>query len=282
MKTNDSIFAREFKAMMDGRRSLTSGFKLSVLPLPVIDTMLQGVPKGRMALIRGIKELFFDRLNNQDVQLVGRTSLQKRQVLSDGTFRLDNNGQFVYDQIPVSHNCIAILSPISIGIRRFVDGQEHRPSDGFRYVDYIESPNNSRRYIYIVPKQFVYRLELCALIITSNKRRVFYKGCRLALQNGNYVYLYVIPYKYRANMDARVLGVKSSFNFDKEVTAILNYWAETGVIFFPCLTALTDNISGVSNLGIVDLEGTVASDDYRRFDISLADEKEQEYQDIYQ
>lgn len=116
MKTNDSIFAREFKSMMDGRRSLTSGFKLSDLPLPVMDTMLQGVPKGRMALVRGIKELFFDRLNNQEVQLIGRTTLQKRQVLSDGSFRRDNNGQFVYDQISVSRNCIAILSSISIGI----------------------------------------------------------------------------------------------------------------------------------------------------------------------
>lgn len=277
MKTNDTIFAREFRAMMNGRRSLSQGYKLADLPIPPIDTMTKGAPKGRLALIKGVKEMFFERLNGKEVQLVGRTSLQKRQVLSDGTFRRDSNGAYVYDQVPVPHGSVAVLSNLSIGLRRVVDGREHKPTVGFKYVDFVETPNG-RRYIYIIPKNYVYRLELCALVLTPNRRRIYYKGCKLALQNGHYVYLYVIPYTYRDNADVRILGVKSTFDFDREVSTILKYWAEVGVIFHPSLTALEGQVNGETNLGIVDLEGTVVADDYRRYDLSMAEEKEEEFQ----
>jgi hypothetical protein len=276
MQTNDAVFAKEFRDMMNGRRSMAHSFKIMDLPLPRLDTMINGIPKGRIALVKGVTEMFFDRLNEQEVQLVGRTTLKKRQVLSDGSFRRDSSGNYVYDQIPVSHDCVAVVSKISIGLRRFVDGREHKPSEGFKYVDYVDT-SFGRKYIYILPRKHVYRLNMCALILTPNKRRVYFKGCKLALQNGNYVYLYVIPYTYRENLDVRVLGVKSSYNFDKEVTAILNYWVEQGVIFHPSLTALESQVNGQTNLGIIDLEGTIIYDEYRRYGVSMAEEREEEF-----
>lgn len=278
--TNDSLFYKEFRDMMNGRRSLSQGFKLVDLPLPELDTMINGVPKGQMALIRGIKEPFFERLNGEEVQLVGRTQLKKRQVLSDGTFRRDANGNYVCTHITVPHECVAILSKRSIGLKRYVEvngiKREHKVSEGFRYVDYVGT-REGRKYIYIVPKMYVYRLNMCALVLTPNKRRVYFQGCKLALQNGNYVYLYVVPYKYRDNMDARVLGVKSHYDFSKEVTQIIHYWMSIGVIFNLHLTALEGNINGVTNLGIMDLEGTIVAEDYKRYGVSMAEEKEEEF-----
>lgn len=280
VRTHDSNFFQEFKHMMNGRRSLSQNFNLVDLPLPQLDTMINGIPKGHMALIRNIKEPFFERINNEEVQLVGRTTLQKRQVLSNGTFRMNKDGKYEYTQIPVPHTHVAILSKTSIGLKRFVekDGRqvEHKVSEGFRYVDYVET-NNGRRYIYIIPKEYVFRLDMCALIITPNKRRVFFQGCKLALQNGTYVYLYVVPYKYRDNLDMRVLGVKSDFNFDKEVKQIINYWMSIGVIFNLNVTQLEDNVNGVTNLGIMDLEGTVVTEEYRRFGVSMQEEKEEDF-----
>lgn len=279
-RTYDSLFYKEFRDMMNGRRSLAHNYRLVDLPLPELEGMTIGEPKGKMALVKGIKEPFFDRLNGQEVQLVGRTQLQKRQVLSDGSFRTDKDGNFVTTQVPVPHDNVAILSSVSIGLKRFieVDGvkREHKVTEGYRYVDYVEG-KQGRRYIYIVPKQFVYRLSLCALILTPNKRRVFFKGCKLALQNGNYVYLYVVPYTYRDNIDIRVLGVKSSYNFDTEVTQIIQYWMHIGVIFNLNLTALEGQVYGQTNLGILDLEGTIVSEDYQRLGVSMAEEKEEEF-----
>jgi hypothetical protein len=277
MQNNDNLFAKEFRDMMNGRRSMTQSFNLVDLPLPELETMINGVPKGQMALLKGIKEPFFDRLSNEEVQLVGRTTLQKRQVLSDGSFRTNKEGKYEYTQVPVSHGCVAILSRTSIGLKRTVDGRSHKVSEGFRYVDYVET-NTGRKYIYIIPKSFVYRLNMCALVLTPNKRRLYFKGCKLALQNGVYVYLYVVPYRYRENMDVRVLGVKSQFDFDKEVWQIINYWMGLGVIFNLTMTALDGQVNGISNLGIMDLDGTVVSEEYRRYEVSMADESEDAFQ----
>jgi hypothetical protein len=277
MQNNDSLFAREFRDMMNGRRSMSQSFNLVDLPLPELDTMINGVPKGQMALIKGLKEPFFDRLNNEEVQLVGRTTLQKRQVLSDGSFRTNDEGKYEYTQVPVSHGCVAILSKTSIGLKRMHNGREHKVSEGFRYVDYVET-NSGRKYIYIIPKSFAFRLNMCALVLTPNKRRLYFKGCKLALQNGVYVYLYIVPYRYRENMDVRVLGVKSEFNFDKEVAQIIQYWMGLGVIFNLNMTALESHVNGVMNLGIMDLEGTIVSEEYRRYAVSMADESEDAFQ----
>jgi hypothetical protein len=92
----------------------------------------------------------------------------------------------------------------------------------------------------------------------------------------------VIPYTYRENLDVRVLGVKSSYNFDKEVTAILNYWVEQGVIFHPSLTALEGQVNGQTNLGIIDLEGTIIYDEYRRYGVSMAEEREEEFMESFE
>lgn len=266
--------------MMNTRRGITT-FNYVDIPLPELKTMLNGTPKGYMATVKGIKEPFFERLNGEEVQLVGRTTLKKRQVLSDGSFRKDSKENFVYTQIPVKHDCVAILSRRSVGLKRFVEvngmKKEHKVSEGFRYVDYIET-ENGRKYIYIVPKTFVYRLSLCALVLTPNKHRVYYKGCKLALQNGNYIYLHVIPFKFRENLSYRVLGVKAGFDFDTEVNQILRFWTEIGVIFDPKLTALEGTVSGVTNLGIMDLEGTCSLEDYVPYTVSLADEKEERFE----
>jgi hypothetical protein len=279
-RTHDSIFHKEFRDMMNGRKSIAQNFNLVDLPLPKLDTMINGVPKGQMALIKGIKEPFFDRLNTEEVQLVGRTTLQKRQVLSDGTFRKTKDGKYEYTQVPVAHENVAIISKLSIGLKRkiLVNGAErqHKVSEGYRYIDFMET-NVGRKYIYIVPKDFAFRLNMCALVITPNKRRVYFQGCRLALQNGNYVYLYVIPFTYRENMDTRILGVKSNFNFNKEVASIIKYWSEIGVIFNLSLTALEGQINGLTNLGITDLDGTVVSDDFRKYNCSMAEEKEEDF-----
>ncbi len=275
MKSFDNVFAKEFKDMMNGRRSITGSFNLVDLPVPKLPNLITNFGKGDVCLVKGIKEPFFDKLNDLQVQLVTNSILMKRQVLSDGSFRLDNNGEYVYTQVPIKQGFVAIHSNKSIGLRRkiVVNGveKEHKPTEGFRYVDYFEL-NGERRYVYIIPKDNVYRLELCALIVTPNKHRNFYKGCRLALQNGNYVYLYVIPYKNRDTRGYRVIGAKASTNFDMEVKKLLEYWMNLGVIFDLNLTALENQVGGETNVGIMDLVGTLGAEDYKKTGGSLAQE----------
>ena len=273
MKTADQVFAKEFKDMMNGRRSMTGYFNITEIPVPSLPSLLTNLGKGDVCLVKGIKEPFFDKLNNVEVQLVTTPALMKRQVLSDGSFRIDRNGDYVLIQVPVKQGFIAVHSSKSIGLKNkvAVNGVEknHTPTEGFRYVDFFEL-NGERRYIYIIPKENVYPLSLCALIITPNTHRNFYKGCKLALQNGHYVYLYVIPYKAgRETRGYRVLGVKPSINFDIEVKKLLEHWMRLGVIFDLNLTALDYQVGGESNVGIMDLVGTLGPEDYIRVSHSL-------------
>ena len=180
----DYNFYNEFRDMMNGRRgfNVTKGYRLMDLPLPSLNSFFKGTPKNKLALVRGIREEFFELLNNEEVQLLGKTELKKRQVLSDGSFWLDDNGKYMYNVVHVKRDSVAILSSRSIGLKRFKEEngvrREHKPSDGFTYVDYVEQ-NKSRRYIYTIPKDYVYKLKLCALILTPNKHRTFYKGYKL-------------------------------------------------------------------------------------------------------
>lgn len=201
MPTLESNFKQEFVEMMRGRYNLalkngTSAFSLEKFPVlsqPIL-------PKGRVCLVRCIKEKFFERLNNTEVQLLlGKTVLPKRQVKSDGQFRKDAQGKYVTEQVLVPSGSVPVVSGLSIGLKRFVvtDGvkREWKVPKGFKYVDYFEQ-NGKRWYIYILPKGYVYRVNMNALIVSYNKLRTYYHGARLAMQNGTYLYLFVAPYSY--------------------------------------------------------------------------------------
>lgn len=263
MAETDVILHREFKRMMAARKSVAKSINILDLPVPPQFSDMQ-VPKRVIVSFRGIKEPFFDKLEGTMAELVGRTQLSKRKYLADGSFQKDTNGKFITTPVTVPQTSVAILSTVSIGLRREVNGKVHKVSDGFKYVDYVET-KVGRKYIYIVPRDFTYRLNLCALILTPNRRRMFLKGARIALQNGDFTYLYVVPFRFREQGDARVLGVKNSYNFDQEVDALVKHWTEQGVMFHPGLTALVDNISGFTNLGVVPLDGTLVTEDFKKW-----------------
>lgn len=281
--TYDNIFNREFKDMMNSRKAHITGFALSTIPLPDFksvtpsnSTFYTGAKTRKVALVKGVTEPFFERLNNTEVELVGRAKLYKRQVLSDGSFRKDNNNKYVADEVTVPHTSVAVLSPISIGLKRFKEDSrgsqiEHRPSEGYKYVDYVET-KEGRKYIYIVPKQLVFRLTLVALMLTHHRHRNFYHGTKIALQNGHYIYLYTAPYTYRENTGAYILGLKASTNFDTEVKQLLDFWQKTKVMFPIQDTQLKEQINGLTNLGFQEMEGTLTIEDFKRLDKSLADE----------
>lgn len=275
--TSNNLFYKEFRDMMNQRRALGKSIALSKFEVPNMDGVIVGSPKGVIALVKGIKEPFFDRLNGKEVQLMPKGTLYKRKVLSDGTFRLDAEGKEIKEAVPLKRGSVAILSDVSIGLKRKIekDGKvvSHTPSEGYGYVDYVET-KNGRKYIYIVPKDFVYRLNMCALVLSLSSLRNFYKGAKIALKDGTYVNVYVVPYKYRENSGVRVLGVKSSNDFDTEFANLLKLWQSKGLIFDTRFTYLEESIRGLNNVGIIPLRGT-NTDTYVRYDLPLSREREE-------
>ena len=46
-----------------------------------------------------------------------------------------------------------------------------------------------KKYLYTIPLETVFPVNLCALVISLNQRKVRYKGCKVALTNGHYIFL---------------------------------------------------------------------------------------------
>lgn len=276
-QTNDGIFRTEFLNMMNGRRSMNVPILLKDLPLPRVELPQLGQPRGHYVYIEGVEEKFFDSLNKTVATLEGRKTLKKPIILSDGTVKRGQDGKPEYEDITVPNTHVALSSSKSIKLRRYVevDGKkvEHLPSNGYKYVSFREK-GGKRSYIYIVPKSCVYRLNVCALVLTSTPRRRFYEGYKIALQNGTYMYMYVLPFKYRQIEDILVLKIKPSISFIKEQETVLNILHQKNFIFSKGATELETQLNGVTNLGFIKLAPTII-DDFEaistRLDVNVAD-----------
>ena len=273
MRTHEELFIKEFTEYTRMGRA-TNHFTLDMLPIP--DSIKSNWLKKDVAIVKGVTEKYFDNLNDREVFLVGRTTLKKRQVLSSGEFRKDSEGNDVVDHIAVPRECVAIASNCSIGLRRYtMEGdvkREHKVSQGYRYVDYMET-KNGRLYIYIIPKEYVYRANMCALYLSMNRRRNFYRGYKVSLTNGHSVYVYVAP--VTSNMgDCSIIAMKSSINFDKELHTLFQVYLVGGFMFDPKLTSIEKPHNNSRNLSFIEYPQTLMSDEYASTTVSMAKEKD--------
>lgn len=271
MAIYESVFAKEFNEMMNQRRAENSGFSIKDIPCP--DLGLIGaddyVVGGKLAYVQGISEPFFESLNSNTVEIVKGRTFNKRMSFkdTDGTvkFRNAKNGENMTSEVYVDTGFVAVYSSVNIHLPNRVerDGvkKKYIPTEGFKYVDFVDTPKG-RKFMYIIPMECVYPMELCALVISLNKHRAYYKGCKVALTNGHFVYVYAIPYKYRENSGYYLIGAKPNPNFDKEMNQLLEYWMEHNILFDLNMTALESQFKGSANLGIVDIPGTCMPEDY--------------------
>lgn len=287
MKTTDEEFYSEFVQMMSGRRAYfgnAKAFRTMELPMPELNTMMSGGTLARgKALINGIREPYFRDLNKTEVDLLPRAVLKKRQFLSNGEIRRDAEGNIVYTQVPVPQGSVGVVSTKNIKLKPFIEvngiKRAYNMAQGFKYVDYIDK-DGKRYFVYIVPKKYVYEENLCALIMTPNTHRAFYKGYSLALQNGNTMYFYVVNYRNNSNANYRVLGIKPSTDFNSELASIIKLWVSMGLAFNPNATALKEPVKGIMNLGLRSFNGTYSEDDYHRVTKSLADKAQEDTYDV--
>lgn len=280
-----SVFAKEFSDMMNTRRSMTSSFSIMQIPIPNLGliTSEDFVDKenGRKAIVKGIAEPYFNKLNStcneceknnrckkdkdacseRFVEIAKGKVFQKRLAMrteSGSVYRQDKT-----EEVVVEDGFVAIYSPINIHLPNRVERTpggnkiDYRPTKGYSFIRCDKTPKGLM-YLYTVPKECVYPAELCSLVISLNRHSAYYKGSKIALTNGHYVNLYVVPYKNRQNKGFRIIGSKTSPNFDKEVSQLLKFWKDNEVIFDLTLTALTDNFEdnykGKKNLGIDDYD----------------------------
>lgn len=290
MAVYENVLAKEFKSMMDSRRSINTSFSIMDMEVPelglITDKDFVNRVGGRKAYIKGIAEPYFSDLNsscsqcgyfeqgyqsvckaNRDkdvcprrtVEIAKGSTFEKKVSINNNgssSYRRDSRGNIMTNTITLEPGFVAVYSPVNIHLPNKIEKRgnmvPYTPTKGYSFIEAVETPRG-KRYLYSVPKECVYPVELCALVISLNRHTAFYKGCKVALTNGHFVYLYSIPYKYKENKGYRVIGAKTNPNFDEEMNTLLDFWIKKEILFDLNLTALEDNYKGKNNLGIEDL-----------------------------
>ncbi|HBG5344199.1 TPA: hypothetical protein KQG29_001563 [Clostridioides difficile] len=211
---------------------------LNSITIPPLPNLIEGIPPSPLIFVMGIERKYFSLLNNSKAELLDLSSQKK--------LTMNKN---------ISKHCVFIVSKIFIGI---TNGRKLKnfKNDKFNYIGYIEKEDEEKSYIYIIPKKYVYKINICALILTSKKIDKFYNGFKLIKQDGEPVYLYVIPYQYK-KYSYSILALKYSSNFNKEIKLILNHWINKNYIFDFNLTYLETYIDKTYNLAIQHYSSTI-------------------------
>lgn len=257
--TSDENFAKEFTEMMNGLRANTGYLNIGDVPIPPNLAEVFAVQDKEQCLVRGITEPYFDKLNEHSHTLLGHIQTKRRKFDYQGNFVYDKKtGEIATVDIDVPRECIAIVSDIMIGLP-----YSKKENPNYIYVDYTENLNSKgetvRKYIYIVPRQYCFKLNQTALVISWNKiNRNFFKEVALSLSTGNILYLAVIPYKpTTSERPYKVLTTKVSMNYDAEIDALISYWIQNQVMFNPSDCELTEDYKGRNNLAYQYFDSTL-------------------------
>ena len=204
MAVYENVFAKEFTDMMNQRRSMNTDFTLVNIMIPNLknvskDIILHDdfVAGGKRAYIKGILEAGFSQLNKTEVEVVKGRTFSKRMFLknADGQieFRKNADGSYMTQEVTLDKGFVAVYSPINLRLNN--RDKHHR---GYMYIDFMEfnghkyvpgrlnSHNSKKMYLYAIPMEAVYIEELCALVISLNKHRAYYKDITKAQSSSIY------------------------------------------------------------------------------------------------
>lgn len=260
MATNEEIFYKEFNRMMQQLKARNGVVNLNEIPLPTDIDLHQ--EHSEIVAINGIEDEYYSKLNDTTPLLWGNRKLKRRKFDFRGEFMKDDNGNYIYLDVPLPRDCIAVISDIKLGVPL-----KYKPTESFDYVDMIKRNDGKVFFIYIVPKHYCYKVNQVALVMNVNKMRVYYDGVSLALKNGSTIYLYAIPYKPTNQPKGyRIICTKTSLNFDTELKAIRDYWLKNSIIFDVNKCVITEGIRSRNNMAVEVLPTVL--DYYELYDIS--------------
>jgi hypothetical protein len=271
-------FVKEFINMAENRRAVTRNFEISTLLLPNLGGKLN--PQGEYKKVVGIEEPFFELLNGEIVEVLSDKEMQKREVLPNGKFLMNEDGTESSYTVEVPTGAVIIKTTKNIKLRNHIikDGEKYEikiDNMRFKYIDYQDDPDNQvREYFYYIPRENLEEVNLTALIVTVGTRSKRYKGYKIVLQNGYMVNLYVIPFKKQKTDTYRVVAISENENYEfkQEIEALMQFWEANKIMFPRHLTELEEQYRGRTNIAVQDLEQTlIYQETYGDLDMDYTD-----------
>lgn len=255
--TNEELFFKEFNAMVLSLRAYNGPVNIYDMPLPDIHFHRE---LHEIAYIQGINTEYYNKLNDSEALIWKEGKLKRRKFDYRGEYMLDAEGNVLTEEVTLPQDCIAVVSEIQIGVP-----YKFKTEEPFAYVDMVKR-NDKIYYVYIVPKKYCYKINQTALVLNTNKMRVYYQGIGLTLKNGSVIYLYVIPYKpTQKEKGYRVLCSHTDVDYTNEFVAIRDYWLQNNYMFNPALCNLYEGTKGRNNAAMIEFPTVL--DEYERFNM---------------
>lgn len=255
--TNEELFFKEFNTMVLSLRAYNGPVNIYDMPLPDIHFHRE---LHEIAYIQGINTEYYNKLNDSEALIWKEGKLKRRKFDYRGEYMLDAEGNVLTEEVTLPQDCIAVVSEIQIGVP-----YKFKTEEPFAYVDMVKR-NDKIYYVYIVPKKYCYKINQTALVLNTNKMRVYYQGIGLTLKNGSVIYLYVIPYKpTQKEKGYRVLCSHTDVDYTNEFVAIRDYWLQNNYMFNPALCNLYEGTKGRNNAAMIEFPTVL--DEYERFNM---------------
>ncbi len=258
MASLEEIFVKEFNQMMFQLHANSNQMGIMDVPVPSVWSDNHRADSFDKVIIFNISDEHYKKLNDTEHLVCKKGTLIRRKFDYKGEFIKDKEGKYTTEGVTLPRDCIAILSDVKLGVPN-----KYKPKEEFMYVDYIsrEKDDGSKeiKYIYIVPKKYCYKINQTALVLSWTRLRSFYKGLRVALTNGSYVYVHVIPYKPTDNTakNYRILCTKSEEDYEPEFTILSQAWVANNIMFNPADCQLYEGVKGRTNMAFEELNSTL-------------------------
>lgn len=227
MATLDEIFKKEFN---QSRSGLSSQGNIYDLKLPK-----GSLPSKDFYTVKNVDEEYYDKLNDCNVMLLPKGyPLTRRLLNSDGQFRVKKDGSFFTITVKLPKDSVAVLYNKPLGLPY----NYQTKSVGYDYVDYIDLKDaegnlTGRRYIYILPKSVLYKVNFNALAISTKKMKS-YSGMSIKTWGYGVLHLCVIPYKPNLTYTStQILFAKGGLDFSAEIHSVLSTLVKLNVVSNP-------------------------------------------------
>lgn len=259
--TLEEMFFREFNQMMSQRKANTGMFNIHSIDVP--EGVFKEVSTRDKVIIKGISEEYYEKLSNTEAMLWSHGKLSRRKFDYKGEF-IKRDGKYVLEDVTLPHESVAVISDVKIGVPT-----KFKSKESFEYVDVIhrKTPDGVEvKYVYIIPREYCYKLNQTALVLSLNKLRVYYQGSSICLQNGYVMYIYVIPYKATSTRERnyRVLCTDTTIDgYKGKVDDLIAYWYQRGYLFDYEQCQLFEGVKGRTNAAYESFP--IVIDSYERY-----------------
>lgn len=292
--TSDELFVKEFKEMIKQRKANYANdkrFYLTNLKIPKAKELGLTEPKKSQntVYIKDITEPFYKELNGLTVKIF-TGDCQRKLYDKGGRPYKDSTGAYMYQKVRVPQDCIAILTDKNIKLRKkYEEGGEKRDyqeKKEYQYVDYAIK-GKQVRYVYIIPKEKVYKLNYKCLMLSMTPRRQYYGGYKIYLQTGMLMYLYIAPFNKRylnneQDTNLRIVGigaVGTNKALKTSLLTILKLLRQQNIVFDWEKTQLQYGVHDIKNCSLTELKATLDGALYEQVGESLIKPEVEEDED---